>query len=483
MFFESDLYFLQQLFFPQAEYVALLDPENEVRRNFNTGFIKVADQAKIQEVAQIKKGLVLINLTNIPVKRYPFYEEGVEGIIHLGKKGEFFGHFTRDTFYYVLNDIKTIRWVYPNNLKKPFFLRFYDADAAYGNLFRGFCKLAGALGQMKWIADGKFYVLHKGELFFDNLSGESFDSYTLFMKDPYHSGKLLLQFINNDQIAYYSKFPVNNQGQIRIEKANEMLNQVNRQNFRNLVIPENQKLAQFLLLTNALTLKHKIFTKLKAQHFRAVGEYTRYYAKNLTLEDWLKQKQVLEKLTYLGSKTKEEEIPKGISAINLARLYQTLTHILNNLPLQEEFTVSLVHGDFTEENITIEQDRLILLDWEFAGFDYPVLGDFLDFILYRMEAEDRPEWKNFLPLWHSLVKQKAFQELCTEFANNFFLNFKVYLLAKILNYWWVHLGDAFLPYYVNWRIYFWRNLLEAFDEENQALSPFETKTISEKGES
>ncbi len=473
MLFESDVYFLQQLFFPQAKTVALLDPENQVKPNFRSGFIKVADQKKIQEVAQIKEGLVLINMTNIPVKRYPFYEEGIEGIINLGKKGEFFNDFTRDTFYYIQNDIKTIRWVYPNNLRHAFFLRFYDADAAYGNLFKGFCALAGLFRELKWIADGKFYVLHKGQLFFDNLGGKQYDSFTLFLKDSYHTGKGLLQFIQNDQIVTYAKYPLFSNATVELEQENKVLHELNKYDFNHLRFPAVDHQSWFLQLSNILSLRHKPYTSLRAQHFRAIGEYTRAFCKEMTLENWLKKVNAIEKLAYMGDQIKKQELPKGISPTNLARLYRAMTHLLNGLPIDKTITVSLVHGDFTEENMTIEEGRLKVLDWEKAAFDYPALGDFIEFEVYRMEYEGKPDLQRFMNLWDDLVKKQAFQELCKEFSQNFFIQFKAYLLVKNLNTWWEHLSNKFLPYYTNWQIDFWRNLIEAFEQERSELNPLE----------
>lgn len=485
MFFESDLYFLQQLFFPNARYVALLDPEHEVKQNWESGFLKVDDQNKLQEVAKIKEGLVVFNMTNIPVHRYPFLAEAIEGIVHFGKKGEFFGDFTRDTFYYIRNDIETLRWVYPNNLRKAFFLRFYDNDAAYSFLFQGFSALAGLFRQIKWIADGKFYVLHKGELFFDNLDGVQYDSYTLFLKDMFYSGKGLLQLIRDDQIVYYAKYPITEKAQQKTDNEYQVLKQLNQYDFRNLRISSVQEADGFLLLSNAMTLKHKTFYKLKKQHFKAVGEYTRQFAREVTLEDWLKEEKILDHLAYLKASIENDHVPKGISAQNLANLYKVLTDTLNDLPLAESIHVSLVHGDFTEENMSIEADCLILLDWKFAHFNAPALSDFWEFAFFRMEEDKRPEMANFIPIWERITRQEPFQAICTEFAPNFFLQAKVYLIFKILHYCKRHLKDDFLPYYVNWRIYFWQELIKELNNENQALSPFQlpqAKALEENGE-
>jgi len=470
MYFESDLYLLQQLLFPNARTVALLDPEQLVKRNYRSaGFVDVADQTQIQNIAQLESGLVLINLSNIPVEQYPFREEAVEGIISFCKKGEFYKTFTRDTLYYVLNDLKTFRWVFPNNLRYPFFLRYYDAGAAYGNLFRGFCALSGLFRQLKWIADGRFYVLHQGELFFDNLGGKQYDGFTLFFKEHYYTGIGLLQLINNNQLTSYAKLPVTKKGKARTSTENKVLSALNQQVFRNFRVPRSDEEGSLLVLSNTLSLKHKSYPWFKPQHFRAIGEYTRSFARTASVESFLKQESALEKLALLGRHIKDEQLPRGISAVNLSRLYQVMTQMINNLPLAHEITLSLVHGDFTEENCSIEQDQLVLMDWEFARFDFPALGDFIDFICYRLEDEGKPELAEFERYWQRLATQTAFQELCKEFAEAYFLQFKVYLLVKILNYWRFHLNDAFLPYYINWRIHFWKTLLEALAEEKAEL--------------
>ena len=461
-YFESDLYLLQQLFFPSAKAVFLLDPEGWVKPNFNSEFIRVADQSSVKHLSHVNEGMVLINMTNIPVKRYPVQTRAVEGVISFASKGETFPDFTTDRFYFVRNDIETLRWVFPNNLRKPLFLSYYDRDAAYGYLFQGYCHLSGLMNQMRWVADGNFTVLHPSGLFFEHLSGGPYQSFTLFTKDFFDKGVALLQLVSQDKAKAYAKLPATKEGEALVSHEAETLQALNQHAFRYIAFPKAERESGLLQLSNAMNHRHKAFTKWEKHHFRGLGEYTRAFATTTTLETFLKQEQVIEKLQSLKQAIREEELPAGLGPSNVAGLYQSLTQVVNNLPLDKTITLSLVHGDFTEENLSLEENKLILVDWEDARFNWPALGDVMDFITYRMEEEGPPDLEAFADEWHKLVRHEAFRVLVAEFAPDTLLHFRVFWFIKALSYIWRFLNKGYQPYYVNWRIYFWRQLLAEY---------------------
>ena len=469
-YFESDLYFLQQLFFPQASVVALLDPEGAVKPNMETPFYRIADQDSVKALSEVQQGLVLINMTNIPVKRYPIQPGALEGVLSFAKKGEAYEGFTTDRFYYVLNDIETIRWVFPNNLQHPHFLRYYDSLAAYGNLFKGFCRLSGAFRELKWLADGHFEVLHPGGLFFDNLPSGPYQGFTLFTKDAFQRGIALLQLIQDDQVVSYAKLPLNASGHQYLQHEHQVLRQLSGHSFRTLRQPDARWEGNLLILSNVMALPPTAFTKWRKYHFRALGEFTRAFAQELTLEQFLKQEAVLDKMAAVKQAIEQDELPRGLGPTNALNLYKQLVTTLNSLPLETAITVSLVHGDFTEENLSIERETLIMVDWEQAHFTWPALSDLLLFISYRMEEEGPPDLERFQEEWRKLKEQEAFRVLCSEFARQPMLHFRVFWFIKALTYLWSALPQPFLPYYINWRLYLWRQLLEAYQEEADWLA-------------
>lgn len=464
-YYESDLYLLKQLFFPQARLVALLDPEGWVKPNMKTPFFRINDQSSVKALSEVESGLVLINMTNIPVKRYPVQDRAVAGILSFAKKGETYQNFTIDRFHYVLNNIETLRWVFSNNLLYPHFLNYYDSWSEYGNLFKGFCYLSGAFRQMRWLADGYFEVLHPSGLFFDNLSSGPYQGFTLFTKDMFYKGVALLQLVASDKVHYYAKIPVTDEGDKRLSSEHSMLKSLENQSFRNLRLPYAESESNLLLLSNAMNFRHKSFPKWKKHHFKALGEYTRTFAQESSIEEFLRQEHVLEKLASIKTAIARDELPKGLGPTNTAMLYQQLVAILNNLPMDQKLILSLVHGDFTEENLSIEDDQLVILDWEDARFGWPALGDVFDFITFRIEEEGPPDLASFQDEWRKLKTHEAFRVLVSEFAPNPILQFRVFWFTKVLFYIWNSLFKEFLPYYINWRLYWWRQMLEAYQNE------------------
>jgi thiamine kinase-like enzyme len=469
-YFESDLYLLKQLFFPQASVVALLDPEGAVKPNMETPFFRIADQSSMKALGEVQQGLVIINMTNIPVQRYPVQPKALEGVLSFAKKGETYKGFTTDRFYYVQNEIETIRWVFSNNLRYPHFLRYYDSLAAYSNLFKGFCRLSGAFRELKWLADGHFEVLHPSGLFFDNLPSGPYQGFTLFTKDAFQRGIALLQLIHDDRVVSYAKLPLTANGLAYLQHEHQVLSHLSAYTFRTLRQPAATWEDNLLLLSNVMALPPTAFTKWRKYHFRALGEYTRAFARDLTLEQFLKQEAVLDKMGAVKQAIEADALPQGLGPTNALNLYKELVKTLNSLPLEASLTVSLVHGDFTEENLSIEKETLIMVDWEQAHFSWPALSDLLLFIGYRMEEEGPPDLERFQDEWQKLTEQEAFRVLCSEFARQPMLHFRVFWFIKALTYLWNALSQTFLPYYVNWRLYLWRQLLEAYQQEAEWLT-------------
>jgi thiamine kinase-like enzyme len=446
-----------------------LDPEELVKLNFNSRVFHVTDQSGVKSLSNVNEGLVLINMTNVPAHQYPVQHKAVEGILSFAAKGEVFGNYTTDRYYFIRNDIETFRWVFPNDLKYPFFLRYYDQNAAYGNLFKGFCCLAGLFRQMRWLADGHFTVIHPSASSSDFLSILGEESFTLFTNDFFNTGIALLQLISNQSIKSYAKVPFSQKGEGFINHEHQVLQKLSDYEFRHIRIPEASRETGLLKLSNVMKLRHRYFPKFTKYHFRGLGEYTRTFAHQVKLETFLKQEEVMEKLDYLKQALQNEEVPEGLGPSNTAQLYQQLVHILNNLPLDHEITLSLVHGDFTEENLSIEEEQLVMVDWEEAHFDWPALGDVMTFLNFRMEEEGPPSLESFQDEWQRLLKHEAFRVLVAEFAPQPMLHFKVFWFIKALTYIRAALDEGSLPYYLNWRIYCWRNVLEAYQEEAEWL--------------
>ncbi len=468
-FFESDLLLLQQLFFPSAQVVAILDPEQLVKLNYNSQLLHVTEQRGVKSLSNINEGLVLINMTNVPAYRYPVQQRAIEGILSFTAKGEVFGNYTADRYYFVRNDIETFRWVFPNDLKHPFFLRYYDQNAEYGNLFKGFCHLSGLFRQMRWLADGHFTVIHPSDSSDDFLSTLGEERFTLFTNDFFYTGIALLQLIRGQAIKSYAKVPFCQKGETFINHEHQILQKLSDHGFRHIRVPEASRESGLLKLSNVMKLRHRYFPKFTKYHFRGLGEYTRTFAHQLKLETFLRQEQVMEKLGYLKQALQREDLPEGLGPSNLSQLYQQLVRVLNSLPLDQEITLSLVHGSFTEENLSIEEEQLVIVDWEEAHFSWPALGDVMTFLNFRMEEEGPPSLENFQDEWQRLLKHEAFRVLVAEFAPKAMLHFKVFWFIKVLTYIRTSLDEGSLPYYLNWKIYCWRNILKAYQEEAKWL--------------
>lgn len=471
MIYESDLYLLVNLFFPDAEKVAVLDPEHKIRRNYKSGFHLVDDQAKIKQVASWDS-IVLVNLTDVPISGYPFDPEAISGAISFRDKPESIEGLKARLFYYVVNEeLETIRWVFPGTLAKPFFLDYYDPEADYGNFFRWFTRLCGNLRSMHWIADETFQLFYPDKLFYEEFTEAPVNGFTLFTGRYLSTGKVVLQLVHDKNLVSYLKWPLTEEAESRLIQEYKVLEALNKKAFNNLIVPQGKTgRNNSLILSNILKLRPKGLHKWTKFHFKGLGEYTREFAGERTIEDLLKMEDSLGKLASIKETLRKEHAPKGLSETTMASVYQQLTNLMNQMPLETQIPVSLVHWDFTPENVQIEEGVLKVLDWEHARFDHPALIDVFEFIMYLQEEDYQPSVEQFEKDWQQLQKWQAFQHLQEEFRVDVNLHFRLYLLLRLIPRLAGFLDANFVPYWMNWHLYFWKELLVKVNEQEGWLS-------------
>lgn len=470
MIYESDLYLLVNLFFPDATNVTVLDPEHKIKLNYESGFHLVDDQAKIKKVAALES-MVVVNLTDVPIDSYPFDTDAISGAISFRENPEVIQGMESKPFYYVINEeVETIRWVFNKELAKPFFLDYYDPEADYGNFFRWFTRLCGTLRQMNWVADEKFHVFFRERPFYKQISEATVNGFTLFTGRYLTTGKVVLQLLYEQNVVKYLKWPLTAEAEGFLKQESHVLTTLNKKDFQNLIVPYPESgTNNSLLLNNILKLRPKGIQRWSKYHFKAIGEYTREFLGERSLEDLLKKENLLDQLGQMKEVLRRDETPKGLSTMNTTRVYQQLVYHLNQMPLDTKIPVSLVHWDFTPENVQIEEGVLKILDWEQARFDHPVLIDVFEFLFYNVEDNFQPSLALFEKGWKELKQWEAFHLLQQEFQADLNIHFRLYLLLRIIPLLNHYLEWNFVPYWMNWHLYFWKEVLAKVNEEENWL--------------
>ena len=81
----------------------------------------------------------------------------------------------------------------------------------------------------------------------------------------------------------------------------------------------------------------------------------------------------------VGNYNELREFQSADYDLALADLLELIKDIYPKI-LNREISTSFAHGDFTPWNCTTNQNKLGVIDWEMASFDYPILFDFFHFI-------------------------------------------------------------------------------------------------------
>lgn len=128
-----------------------------------------------------------------------------------------------------------------------------------------------------------------------------------------------------------------------------------------------------------------------------------------------------------------------MGGFNVSR-YERITAYLRERLFQKEFTLSLVHGDFSEKNIILEGQTLTLrgiIDWDMARQDaFPVLDAFHFFVRRFRSSQSKCTVKILYDLLHGKIGQPHFAKIVKFYRESF--HFDESALQPLLIVYWLY---------------------------------------------
>lgn len=467
MIYESDLFLLQKIFLPEVELVLILDPKNKTKRNYKVAyFYYLRTKQDINSAKKINKKYALVNLSGVPADQYPFEPQNIQGVISLEEFREIIKGLQSHTYYYIENPYETIRWIFPGNLRKPAFLEIYDQEAEYARAFRWFVSLFTAIGKANKMADHKIQVLKADSNPFPELPGD-FDSFSIFCGRFLFNGKIMIQLVRDKEIKYYVKYALEEKARKRIRNEAQILEKLEENHFRHFRFPESQLIKDHLSLTNIIPEGKKKEVILDRKIYLAIDDYYQAFLEQKTIREIFKKDTMIDRLSTIHRSIKQRNLPSGISPLNITEIYREMSNLLNQLPVEEKIPVSLAHNDFTEWNISTVNDMPAILDWEEAGFGEPLLTDIYEFLIHKEEQEDQPSLDHFLRSYQAHRKDPGFLQCCEKYKIKPLLNFKIFILLRFTRLMVSYVSKNTLPYQLNFKLYFWKNLLITLNKEEE----------------
>ena len=194
----------------------------------------------------------------------------------------------------------------------------------------------------------------------------------------------------------------------------------------------------------------------------AVLEFQSLYKREITLHKFWKSTEVLRDFNWIKSKIGSNQLPRGISAINVTKLYANLLLFFNALDLSKNICLSLNNNLLYSENIYSADNKLYITSWANADFDLPLFFDLFQKELYsatEINSSDTDALYNNLQF---LVNSKSLTEFSIQNNIDLDFHFKVFMIVNFIQELKQLLAKKIVMPESNIELYKWLDLTNRF---------------------
>lgn len=335
--------------------------------------------------------------------------------------------------YAVKNPDGTIRWIWPVELKKPEFLRFYNESPTKAAIFVVLIKLIFSLRLQSW-----FFSKQKVNV--PDILGEKWAIFT----GTIGTQQKLVIYANDT----FVKLPVGKNAKVSLEREKSTLNWLQKQTFSTLKHPKVIENGDFEYCQTAFDKNIKRSPILTNTHLDFTQELFSKSLQKVTLsesESYVNSMAILRQLEH------DPKMPKGLHA----KLY-----LLQSQLDQDKLTdFGFAHGDFTSWNMFVSENKLFVYDWEAADAEMPKGFDLFHFITQQSILVDRNDWsKTYQVLSEKLLKSEKhpFFESIDEMNRYLSLYLLYHITRSMSNY----VAQKYWHPQIYWMIDMWNTALD-----------------------
>lgn len=335
--------------------------------------------------------------------------------------------------YAVKNPDGTIRWIWPVQLRKPEFLRFYNASPTKAAIYVILIKLIFSLRLQSW-----FFSKQKVNV--PDILGENWAIFT----GTLGTQQKLVIYANDT----FVKLPVGKNAKVSLEREKSMLNWLQKQTFSTLMHPKIIKNGDFEYCQTAFDKNLKRSPILINTHLDASTEIFNKSLKKIALNESVSFDRFMALLQQLEH---DPKMPKG--------LHSKLYLLQSQLDQDKIADFGCAHGDFTSWNMFVSENKLFVYDWESFDTEMPKGFDLFHFIIQQGILVDRNDWsKTYQVLSEKLLKSEkhAFFESIDEMNRYLSLYLLYHITRSMSNY----VAQKYWHPQIYWMINMWNIALD-----------------------
>jgi thymidylate kinase len=429
------------MFIPGEYVVTILDPKKQLV--FDEVHIDFSERKENQYVYK-----VLVNFSS----ENNFLPESYDFILDFSAKG--ISDLTSKKYYFINNPDKTIRWIFPSDLKTPTFLRFYNTSSFKANVLSALLKAAFALNMKKAVCSGSFRMYYKHALKIESvLKNIPHDNYSLFTGTVGPNRKFVIELNTQRLTTHFAKWAISNTS--KILAANERMNieKIKKLQLNYMEVPEYVYSSDDSVY---------IYKNIKPQNLIPAKGLTDIHLKALSE---LYEKSITYNLS--GITTFREHLITAIYSLkpdariaDSENMIELLRKSLDVLDFETAIPCSLAHFDFTPWNMYATADKLYVYDWELSDKIAPILFDVFHYIFQKNILVDRTDLVEIKKQIHQTLENPILKDVINRYNINVELCYKAYLLHTISYYLSVYGQQKSLHVQVQWLVGVWYKALE-----------------------
>ncbi len=368
-------------------------------------------------------------------------------------------YFRESTYEYIHNPDGTIRWIYPLEMKKPYFLELYNNNTLRGKLYRHLIQLAFSGGLRSRIASGSFFLQQKSKNRVEQvITGSSADMFSIFTGTKGENRKSIISLHRNAQTTHFIKMAFDETPRKLIINESQMLTTLSKYDFTALSLPQPSRSIDpnFSKLTNV---KPGVFisaNRLRDVHIRALDELYESHHEYKCIRQSTAWETISNQLHLLD---KEHEILNDLDATMIYGIIKKLFGVFNGIDAKTEIPVSFAHGDFTPWNMYTDDHRLYVYDWELAGAGMPMLMDLFHFIYQSQVLLFRKDYPTIARHIREVMGNALTLKIINRYKIDTDLHYRLYLLFTVTYYIRLYIHQKPLHSQAHWLVNTWHQAL------------------------
>ncbi len=346
--------------------------------------------------------------------------------------------------YAVKNPDGTIRWIWPVQLKKPEFLRFYNACPPKAAIYVFLIKLIFSLRLQSWI-------FNKQKV---NVPANLGKKWALFTGTKGLHQKIVI-FNGNAFI----KIPVGRKAKVSLQNEKAVLSDLSSKEFKKLDLPTPLDDHLFAFSQTSFDHKQSRLSKFTSLHSHAIKEIFNNGFEKMELKNH-KHFKSLE--VSLASLKYNDKMPQGLNKKLIRLFHQINQNIVTDY--------GYAHGDFTSWNMFNNDDQLFIYDWEASHPFMPKGFDAFHFIIQQGILVERISWSEiYADLTEKLVNGGYFLFASKEEMNHYL---KLYILHHVDRSMSDYVQQVVWHTQIYWMIDIWNAALDALITDTAARTLF-----------